>query len=96
MSTTHTPGPWEAIGNKICTVGTDRERETIATSNEKAFSDAPNARLMASAPDMLHALEQARAQLHEVSDMNNAANWLENSMATIEYLNQVIAKAKGA
>jgi hypothetical protein len=87
MSTTHTPGPWEAIGNKICTVGTDRERETIATSNEKAFSDAPNARLIAAAPDLLDALQA-------IVDYRKK-EYLDLTVEPYSFAVKALAKAKG-
>ena len=37
---------YEVIGNKIVTVGTDQERETIATTNEPAFGKTPYADLI--------------------------------------------------
>ena len=54
----HTPGPWVVVGNLIQTEGTDRERVSIAQTREGAFSDTPNARLIAAAPEVLELLER--------------------------------------
>ena len=42
-TSSHTPIPWEVIGNRICTVAIDEKRVVIAQSRERAFSNAPNA-----------------------------------------------------
>ncbi len=56
-TTKHTPGPWEVVGSRICTVANDNERITLAkTEPGGAFAmseqqDA-NAHLIAAAPAM--------------------------------------------
>ena len=58
----HTPGPWEVVGSRICTVGNDRERVTLAkTEPSGAFTmsteQTANAHLIAAAPAMYEALQ---------------------------------------
>ena len=65
----HTPGPWEVVGSRICTVGNDRERVTLAkTEPSGAFTmsteQTANAHLIAAAPAMYEALRR----LHDVLD----------------------------
>ena len=65
----HTPGPWEVVGSRICTVGNDRERVTLAkTEPSGAFTmsteQTANAHLIAAAPAMYEALEHAAMSCH--------------------------------
>ncbi len=53
----HTPGPWEVVGSRICTVANDVERITLAkTEPGGAFAmseqQEANATLLAAAPAM--------------------------------------------
>ena len=64
----HTPGPWEAVGSRICTVGSDRERVTLAkTEPSGAFTmstkQTANAHLIAAAPAMYEALRDCVGRL---------------------------------
>ena len=57
----HTPGPWEVVGSRICTVANDIERITLAkTEPGGAFAmseqQEANATLLAAAPAMYEAL----------------------------------------
>lgn len=67
----HTPGPWEVVGSRICTVANDNERITLAkTEPGGAFAmseqqDA-NARLIAAAPELLEALKAASEWLNDM------------------------------
>lgn len=67
----HTPGPWEVVGSRICTVANDNERITLAkTEPGGAFAmseqqDA-NARLIAAAPELLAALNAASEWLNDM------------------------------
>ena len=93
MKTTHTPGPWESIGARICTEGNDRERRVIARMepfdlNKMAERDA-NARLIAAAPDLLDACK-AILTLLEQGQADTLT--LEHDGA---YLRESIAKAEG-
>ena len=58
----HTPGPWEVVGSRICTVANDIERITLAkTEPGGAFAmseqQEANATLLAAAPAMYEALK---------------------------------------
>ena len=58
----HTPGPWEVVGSRICTVANDKERRTLAkTEPGGAFAmseqQEANATLLAAAPAMYEALQ---------------------------------------
>ena len=61
-TTKHTPGPWEVVGSRICTVANDIERITLAkTEPGGAFAmseqQEANATLLAAAPAMYEALQ---------------------------------------
>lgn len=73
----HTPGPWEHLGNIILQNG-----RSIALVHRQGEELLANARLMASAPELLEALE---GLLHKKGSF-------ENAIATA---NAAIAKAKG-
>ncbi len=79
---THTPGPWEAHGCTLyagkCRIGQtwDAEYDGLPTPEMEA-----NARLIASAPDLLSALERLT---HPMADDDD-----------LDYAREVIAKAKG-
>lgn len=58
----HTPGPWEVVGSRICTVANDKDRITLAkTEPGGAFAmseqQEANATLLAAAPAMYEALQ---------------------------------------
>ena len=58
----HTPGPWEVVGSRICTVANDKERITLAKTEPGgtfAMSEQQeaNATLLAAAPAMYEALK---------------------------------------
>ena len=58
----HTPGPWEVVGSRICTVANDKERITLAKTEPGgsfAMSEQQeaNAHLIAAAPAMYEALQ---------------------------------------
>lgn len=55
MNTKHTPGPWIKEGGTVCKANT---LQTICkTSGKDEATQSANARLIASAPDMLDALQ---------------------------------------
>lgn len=98
MKTNHTPGPWTAFD---ISDGGDRSKWSIVHNGPLACSgdtgDGPdnaaaNALLIASAPDLLAALEMARAELTFMSEQNLTARNLAPLVTTIE---TAIAKAKG-
>lgn len=92
MTASHTPGPWVAKGRYI---GVENHMSYIAECRDYNgnWTNAPiavaNARLIAAAPELLHALELARDHL-EVS------NYEGKEDETLALINAAIAKAKGA
>lgn len=101
MKTTHTPGPWESIGARICTEGNDRERRVIARMepfdlNKMAERDA-NARLIAAAPDLLDALRECVTDEGAYSMTRDDLATLKMRIAAINATAKIaIAKAEGA
>ena len=81
-TTKHTPGPWEVVGSRICTVANDKERITLAkTEPGGAFAmseqQEANATLLAAAPAMYALLKRAAISLQEYcaeinGDMNDS------------------------
>jgi hypothetical protein len=105
----HTPGPWrleasETLSAILC--GEDEKYESIAfltLPNHQA-----NARLIASAPDMLEALERALSMLDALraesgrgvewgeEDAFRMGEWFEqDEIAAMDAARAAIAKAKG-
>lgn len=90
MRVQHTSGPWESLGCGVIQVGRDNVTIAKAQKSGKFGHKFPpgqaeaNARLMASAPEMLAALEKALFIL-EQNEFDDHA----------EHLRGVIAKAKG-
>jgi len=110
-NTAHTAGPWKAIKPEcerrkgvfasVCTNGatiSTREFEIMADGYQNSHAEA-NARLIAAAPDLLQALEDAKSMLETASryfpksikngDRFSLLNTLANSV------NPALAKAKG-
>ena len=97
---THTPGPWLLDGDKICT---RRGNEIARITRYGAWLDVgtpyglknpigdANARLIAAAPDLLAALEDAAAQLRTLLDDS-----IEDDYSVLTNAEIAIAKAKGA
>ena len=81
---THTPGPWHITRNTVpgqfCTYTKVRDREdgVIAVMH---MNEGANARLIASAPDLLLALQRLAHPMADDEDL--------------DYAREVIAKAKG-
>lgn len=82
--TNHTPGPWTVNGNKI-----DGKGYHIASVNSHATTEGKaNASLIAAAPDLLVALENALEAVLYMDEMEGC-RWM------VEQTISVIAKAKG-
>lgn len=75
--TTHTPGPWTVIRSKMATdgafdyaIGTDGSPVIAEAFGRDAKGGWPNAeanaRLIAAAPEMLAALQEAEGELYQV------------------------------
>ena len=104
--TQHTKGPWaireqplkyDELGHYMSGLVIEQEYINVAEvcGAIPPIEAIANARLIAAAPNLLEDLKLALSQLQEVVDMNNPANWLDNSRAVIDSLNETIAKAEG-
>ena len=92
-NTKHTPGPWEVVGSRICTVANDIERITLAkTEPGGAFAmseqQEANATLLAAAPAMYAALRRIKV-LMESGDIEGK-DWMEYGQIV-----QALAQAEG-
>ena len=92
----HTPGPWKARLNEepqwwIC--GPKGEFQIIATTSQG--NDKANANLMATAPEMLKALEDILFDHDLRIKFYPDANSQPNRLEVMKNGRQIIAKAKG-
>ena len=68
----HTPGPWYVVGEDcegrqiIASGNPEDNRATVIAQTFICDEEQANARLIAAAPDLLEALEQALTMLHDV------------------------------
>ena len=90
----HTPGPWEVVGSRICTVANDIERITLAkTEPGGAFAmseqQEANATLLAAAPAMYEAL-QIMVRAANVDEIDPLVMF-----ASIERAKDALAQAEG-
>jgi len=93
-TTKHTPGPWEVVGSRICTVANDKERITLAkTEPGGAFAmseqQEANATLLAAAPAMYDAL-QIMVRAANVDEIDPLVMF-----ASIERAKDALAQAEG-
>jgi hypothetical protein len=110
MNTTHTPGPWRVDGQELISGLSDSrpllhavirstdERWTSLVETECAEGHA-NARLIASAPDLLAALERLRDELdartHRDGEMITAS-FVRGDVCAVKTLNAARAAIKKA
>lgn len=98
----HTPGPWYALGQAVnvdregmaglaCIAKAHQRRGTDLVPITKAEAEA-NARLIASAPELLAALSEIEA--HHV-EQNRAKGRPESRSRTLRVVRAAIAKAEG-
>ena len=90
----HTPGPWEVVGSRICTVANDIERITLAkTEPGGAFAmseqQEANATLLAAAPAMYEAL-QIMVRAANVDEIDPLVMF-----ASVERAKDALAQAEG-
>jgi hypothetical protein len=79
---THTPGPWHLVSHRPNLVKVETARVVVCDSFGGLSDETlANARLIASAPDLLAALERLT---HPMADDDD-----------LDYAREVIAKAKG-
>ncbi len=104
---THTPGPW-TYDRSSGYIGTDEGVIAKIQSsagwagigkNIIASEQEENGRFIVRAcnahEELVKALEMARDQLAEVTDMSNPANWMDNSKATLAYVEETLRLAEG-
>jgi len=91
--TKHTPGPWrlheKTHDRGLRPVVTSSRGGTIATCGGKSAHDIANARLIATAPELLSALEQGLAEW-------DASDGRVVTALTADLFRAVIAKAQGS
>ena len=86
----HTPGPWEIIRHTGEIVANNRRVASTAQNN--GLYSAPDARLIAAAPELLDALEDAAHELHLFCELHDRD---EDAAAVLQKAREVIQKAKG-
>lgn len=97
MKSAHTPGPWTAWG---CTVYTDAGYRVAQTWDEKrcclpTATMETNARLIASAPELLSALEAVMKAYVELVQSDYPPSWSAEKDSEVISARKAIAKAKG-
>ena len=93
----HTTGPWKVLGGTIIETVKD-ERWICSVPEEPHYEVRANARLIAAAPELLEALEQARIAINVLDDSALGRHPEIGYSFKSELLNRidtVIAKAKG-
>jgi hypothetical protein len=105
METKHTPGPWHYQFNGFAiTIGDESTRHnylehdyTVAKIGGNSMQDEANARLIAAAPDLLEACEEALGQLKDFFDatipFDDDGSRPRNRIEVV--LRAAIAKARG-
>lgn len=98
--TKHTPGPWHLLGAKTHTIGIAAAVDpgwgaiaTVYASNNLPVGNA-NARLIASAPDLLEALEAIRGYCSGAAMIDGMGPGLSKQLEEIAN-EAIIAAAKG-
>ncbi len=103
----HTPGPWLALPGGIYAELPDGSRVKVATIEQlngiaPHWEPAANASLLAAAPDLLPALQQAKALIRTwhgmgLPEVDEGAAWeiYASSSPEMQRLNAAIAKATG-
>ena len=89
QETSHTPGPWEVFESHAGTYVIDSAEQSAVCRIEWCLEDEANARLIASAPEMLDALKRLCSKFG-VDDNGSPRDWTEWREARA-----VIAKAEG-
>lgn len=97
MTTSHTPGIWQAYTDPdgkifIISGGEIREADTIATIAYKNASSKSRANLIAAAPDLLEALQGVTRILEAFSYTTTLG---KGQSARLKSARELIAKAKG-
>ena len=98
MSAAHTPGPWAVLTNTPHFVRAMHPAEgmvPVATVYHFNGELAANARLIASAPELLDALELALVTIDGQAELLRACGAAYGIGATLQRASAAIAKAKG-
>ena len=117
MTTKHTPGPWvyelesvdpswaivaTASGAIVANVNSETGPDATSAPAMRVIPDAANARLIASAPELLSALqgiidyaETEAYALEELADCDEAKEQAASAYAAVEVARAAIAKATG-
>ncbi len=101
MKTKHTPAPWTVAngnsvnknGRLICIANSTKDVST-STSLERSNESKANARLIASAPELLEALKDVAASRSLMMKQAPSEIEIKEILATFERVDQVIAKAE--
>lgn len=86
---THTPGPWEVRDNEIWHWHNNERHIRLAIVVAWPLVTEANARLIAAAPELLEACEEAISYFAGIQDQSSEES------AIIDELANAIAKAKG-
>lgn len=92
----HTPGPWKSYGENICAkLASDTRTEIVATTCgfQSTQSNIANAQLIAAAPELLAALENAANVLAGLA--TGDLKTIQRDSPALLQARKAIAKAKG-
>jgi hypothetical protein len=97
MTTQHTPGPWHVSDPECCNEVIDEMGRTIAVVEEWTSEGRGNVKVLAAAPDLLKALEEALPWMEHAQKQWTEERGNENSVLSwrITDARNAIAKAKG-
>ena len=98
MSAEHTPGPWTILPNTphfVRAMHPAEGMQPVATVYHFDGELAANARLIASAPELLEALELALVTIGGQAELLRACGAAYGIGATLQRASEAIAKAKG-
>jgi len=93
MTTQHTKGPWSAQGDTYVTVNSLIIAHCKQAGNTTLEEAQANTRLIAAAPELLEALEQALGMMESVRDANVGHGL--GLLIAIKNTKAAIAKARG-
>jgi hypothetical protein len=100
MTTHHTPGPWEAREYGLTPILKTAAHGVIVGKGDGMIAFVPGrvkaecearARLIASAPDLLEALELITEQYLQICEDNHVMGW----PGCVRHVRAIIAKARG-
>jgi hypothetical protein len=101
MSTAHTPGPWiqgwdENFPRQTVIIEQETNGRILAVVDDNDEQDKANARLIASAPELLEALNHAHNSLRTFRNVpKEEQEWTSFDDDVMEAIERAIAKAEG-